>query len=318
MFSSQHAFKKLISNEFTNQSIKSILKKTTMNQVNSQHSKRTMVSSDYKKFREILRNSKHVVALTGAGISAESGVPTFRGSGGLWRKYRSQQLATPEAFTSNPALVWQFYAYRRDLVLSKQPNPAHYSLASLEEEIRIRNNGKLTVITQNIDELHRVAGTKNLIELHGTLFKTRCTRCGDININREEGRKLCEGLAKVNYANCDFNATEDVEIELDELPKCQKSKCNGLLRPHVVWFGESLEPGILEQCQKELKNCDLCLVIGTSSIVYPAAMFAPQVAMRGKPVAEFNIEPEPSSFEFGFHFQGSCATTLPRALKFDD
>lgn len=147
--------------------------------------------------------------------------------------------------------------------------------------------------------VHNSLGTKNIIELHGTLFKTRCTRCGDINVNREEGRKLSEGLAKVNYANCDFDSTEDVEISIDELPKCQKSKCNGLLRPHVVWFGESLEPGILEQCQKELKDCDLCLVIGTSSIVYPAAMFAPQVAIRGIPVAEFNIDAKPSSSEFG-------------------
>lgn len=116
------------------------------------------MSSDYSKFKEVLRNAKNVVAITGAGISAESGVPIFRGQGSLWHGYRSQVLATPEAFTNSPGLVWQFYAYRRDIVLSKQPNQAHYALAELEETIRLRNNGKLTVITQNIDELHKIAG----------------------------------------------------------------------------------------------------------------------------------------------------------------
>jgi len=269
----------------------------------------TRPSSDVAKFREILSNSKHVVCLTGAGISAESGVPTFRGSGGLWRKYRAQDLATPSAFAATPSLVWEFYSYRRELVLTKLANPAHYALADAEKRF-VSSGNKFTVITQNIDELHRRAGTDNLIELHGTLFKTRCTKCGDIAANHDS--PICPAMK--GKGDPDPSAM-DSDIPEKDLPHCKKSGCNGLLRPHVTWFGENLDPGVLDATQVELDQCDLCLIIGTSSVVYPAAAFAPAVAARGVPVAEFNLELTPSTDEFGFHFQGPCGTTLPEALR---
>lgn len=263
-------------------------------------------SSDYASFRSVFEKAKHIVALTGAGISAESGVPTFRGVGGLWRRYEAQNLATPSAFLSNPSLVWEFYSYRRDLVLSKRPNPAHMSLARAETELASEGR-RLVVITQNIDELHREAGTKNLLELHGTLFKTRCIKCGDIQENRES--PICTAMAGKGAPDPDV---EDARIPENELPRCKK--CTGLLRPYVVWFGESLDPDVLLAAQKELDQCDLCLVIGTSSVVYPAAMFAPEVANRGIPVAEFNLENTAGTDHFGYFFDGRCGSTLPKAL----
>ncbi|XP_055949531.1 NAD-dependent protein deacylase sirtuin-5, mitochondrial-like [Argiope bruennichi] len=267
---------------------------------------RKQPSSDMAAFRTVFQKSKHVVALTGAGISAESGIPTFRGAGGLWRKYNAQDLATPGAFLANPSLVWEFYSYRRDLVLSKKPNPAHHALAKAEAQLAAEGR-RLVVITQNIDELHRDAGTKNLLELHGTLFRTRCTKCGDTAENRAS--PICPALAGKGAPDPDV---PDARIPEQDLPRCVK--CAGLLRPHVVWFGESLDPDVLMAAQQELDQCDLCLVIGTSSVVYPAAMFAPAVADRGVPVAEFNIESTPGTENFGFHFEGFCGSTLPKAL----
>lgn len=258
-------------------------------------------------FREVFKSAQHVVALTGAGISAESGVPTFRGAGGIWRKYNAQDLATPTAFLSNPSLVWEFYHYRRDLVLQKRPNAAHIALANAEKHFQ-REGRTFLVITQNIDELHRAGGTQNLLELHGTLFKTRCTKCGHIDINKDNPITPALG----GRGAPDTDALE-APIPVGELPRCKK--CTGLLRPHVVWFGESLEPDVLAKASAELQKCDLCLVIGTSSVVYPAAMFAPEVAARGVPVAEFNLEATSGTENFGFHFDGPCGTTLPKALS---
>lgn len=263
-------------------------------------------SSDFASFREAFQKAKHIVALTGAGISAESGVPTFRGDGGLWRRYQAQNLATPQAFLSNPSLVWEFYSYRRSLVLSKRPNPAHMILAEVEQQLA-HEGRRLVVITQNIDELHKAAGTKNLLELHGTLFKTRCVKCGDIQSNKDN--PITPALAGKGEPDEDI---ADARIPEIELPRCKK--CTGLLRPHVVWFGESLDPDVLQAAQKELEDCDLCLVIGTSSVVYPAAMFAPEVANRGVPVAEFNLENTAGTDHFGFYFEGRCGSTLPKAL----
>lgn len=266
---------------------------------------RKQPSSDMAAFREKFKKASHIVALTGAGISAESGVPTFRGAGGYWRKYNAQDLATPSAFLSNPSLVWEFYSYRRDLVLSKKPNPAHVALAEAEKRLAFEGR-KLVVITQNIDELHRAAGTKNLLELHGTLFNTRCIKCGHISENRD-----CPISPALEGRGAPDPDVEDARIIEQELPRC--AKCSGLLRPHVVWFGESLDPEVLANAQKELDHCDLCLVIGTSSVVYPAAMFAPAVAARGVPVAEFNLETSGTE-NFGFYFEGPCGSTLPKAL----
>lgn len=260
--------------------------------------------SDMTQFRDALKKARHIVALTGAGISAESGIPTFRGAGGYWRHYPAQDVATPNAFLTNPSLVWEFYSYRRNLVLTKSPNPAHVALAEMEQRF-MEEGRRLVVITQNIDELHRVAGTKNLLELHGTLFKTRCTKCGHISENNDN--PICPALEGKGAPDA-----ADARIPEGELPRCQK--CSGLLRPHVVWFGESLDSDILVAAQEELQKCDLCLVIGTSSVVYPAAMFAPEVAQRGVPVAEFNLETTSGTDNFGFYFEGPCGSTLPKAL----
>ncbi|XP_048364396.1 NAD-dependent protein deacylase sirtuin-5, mitochondrial isoform X2 [Sphaerodactylus townsendi] len=263
-------------------------------------------SSNMADFREAFAKAKHIAIITGAGVSAESGVPTFRGAGGYWRKWQAQELATPEAFARNPSRVWEFYHYRRELMLSKHPNPAHISIA--ECEARLSKQGRsVVVITQNIDELHRKAGTKHLLEIHGSLFKTRCTSCGNVTENYKS--PICPALAGKGAPDPEV---KDAGIPVEDLPRCEN--CNGLLRPHVVWFGETLDSDILTAVEKELETCDLCLVVGTSSIVYPAAMFAPQVSARGVPVAEFNMESTPATDQFSFHFAGPCGTTLPPAL----
>ncbi|XP_071774512.2 NAD-dependent protein deacylase sirtuin-5, mitochondrial [Centroberyx gerrardi] len=265
-------------------------------------------SSDLAAFREIFSKAKHVAIITGAGVSAESGVPTFRGAGGYWRKWQAQDLATPGAFSQNPSRVWEFYHYRREVMLTKSPNPAHLAIAECEERLS-KQGRKVTVITQNIDELHRRAGSKNILEIHGSLFKTRCMSCGHESANHKS--PICPALEGKGAPD---PKTSDAGIPVEHLPRCEQVRCHGLLRPAVVWFGETLDSDILTHVEQELDNCDLCLVVGTSSIVYPAAMFAPQVAARGVPVAEFNMEDTPATMRFKFHFHGPCGTTLPPAL----
>ncbi|XP_039609941.1 NAD-dependent protein deacylase sirtuin-5, mitochondrial [Polypterus senegalus] len=265
-------------------------------------------SSDMAAFREIFAKAKHIAILTGAGVSAESGVPTFRGAGGFWRKWQAQDLAAPEAFSRNPSRVWEFYHYRREVMLTKNPNPAHLAIA--ECEARLSKQGRtVVVITQNIDELHTRAGSKNVFEIHGSLFKTRCINCGNVKENYRS--PICPALEGRGAPDPD---AVDVQIPVEHLPRCEEKGCNGLLRPNVVWFGETLDSDILSQVEKQLDVCDLCLVVGTSSIVYPAALFAPQAAARGVPVAEFNMGTTTATDSFKFHFQGPCGQTLPPAL----
>lgn len=269
----------------------------------------TRPSSDLAEFRKVFAKAQHIAIITGAGVSAESGVPTFRGAGGFWRKWQAQDLATPTAFSRSPSLVWEFYHYRREVMLTKEPNPAHLAIA--ECEARLAKQGRsVVVITQNIDELHRRAGSKHILEIHGSLFKTRCTMCGNVASNRKS--PICPALEGKGAPD---PKAEDARIPVEDLPRCERTGCNGLLRPHVVWFGETLDADILTAVEQELDACDLCLVVGTSSIVYPAAMFAPQVAARGVPVAEFNMEDTPATMRFRFHFEGPCGSTLPPALE---
>ncbi|XP_043194138.1 NAD-dependent protein deacylase-like isoform X2 [Amphibalanus amphitrite] len=249
-----------------------------------------------------------LTASSGAGVSAESGVPTFRGAGGWWRRYQAQNLATPGAFREQPSLVWEFYHYRRHNMASKQPNKAHEAIASLQQRWTAAGR-RCRVITQNIDGLHQRAGSQDVLELHGTLFKTRCTRCRHVEENRDD--PICPALAGTGAPD---PSTPSAHIPVKDLPRCRQPGCGGLLRPHVVWFGENLDAEVLGQAEAELEACDLCLVVGTSSVVYPAAMFAPSVAERGVPVAEFNLEPTPKTAEFGFHFTGPCGEILPEAL----
>lgn len=269
-------------------------------------------SSDLAAFREIFSKAKNIAILTGAGVSAESGVPTFRGAGGYWRKWQAQELATPEAFSRNPSRVWEFYHYRREVMLTKDPNPAHLAIAECEERLS-KQGREVTVITQNIDELHRRAGSKNILEIHGSLFRTRCMTCGHEAANYKS--PICAALEGKGAPD---PKTDDARIPIQHLPRCEETDCHGLLRPAVVWFGETLDSDILTCAEKVLDSCDLCLVVGTSSVVYPAAMFAPQVAARGVPVAEFNMENTPATMRFQFHFHGPCGSTLPPALAQHD
>jgi NAD-dependent deacetylase len=177
---------------------------------------------------------RNVVVFTGAGVSAESGIPTFRGAGGLWKNFRAEELATPEAFAREPALVWEWYEWRRGLIRDAKPNAAHEAIARLGAP----------VITQNVDGLHARAGAEDVIELHGNIFRVRCL---------EEGR---------TYVHPDTFP--------DLPPRC---RCGGMLRPDVVWFGESLPQGAVARTTALMAAADLLLVIGTSGVVYPAAGF---------------------------------------------
>jgi NAD-dependent deacetylase len=179
------------------------------------------------------RQPRQVVVFTGAGVSADSGIPTFRGEGGLWRNYRAEDLATPEAFARNPLLVWEWYEWRRSLVREAQPNAAHRAIASLLEAL---------VVTQNVDGLHARAGSRSIIELHGNLFRTRCVR---------------------------EQTTQQAEEAFPSLPPL--CDCGALLRPDVVWFGEMLPEGAFERAAHAARSADLLLVIGTSGAVFPAA-----------------------------------------------
>ena len=180
-----------------------------------------------------LRKPKRVVAFTGAGISADSAIPTFRGADGLWRNFRAEDLATPEAFHRNPELVWEWYEWRRDIIRRAQPNAAHFAISSLSN---------VTVVTQNVDGLHERAGATNIVELHGNIFRVRCTR----------ERRTFEAFER-------FDSMP---------PHCD---CGALLRPDVVWFGEMLDEENIARASTAIIGADLLLVIGTSGVVYPAA-----------------------------------------------
>ncbi len=219
-----------------------------------------------------------VAVLTGAGISAESGVPTFRGEEGLWRNYRAEQLATPGAFQRNPALVWEWYNWRRGLIGECIPNAAHETLAEMEAALP-----DFTLITQNVDGLHRLAGSRNVLEIHGNLWRIRCVGCGAM--------------------------AEDRSVPLPTPPHCPE--CDGLLRPDVVWFGESLPSGILEEAWAVAARCRTMLVIGTSAVVQPAASL-PMAALRnGAQLIEVNLAKTPLSSHAHEILRGPAAELLP-------
>lgn len=224
------------------------------------------------------RRPKRVVVFTGAGVSAESGIPTFRGAGGLWRNFRAEDLATPEAFARDPQMVWEWYEWRRGLVREAQPNAAHLAIARLEEA-----TGGVTVVTQNVDGLHARAGSRNLIELHGNLFRVRCTR---------------EGTTR-----------EAIEPFRDMPPRCS---CGAMLRPDVVWFGEMLPPGAMERSAERIREADLLLVIGTSGIVYPAAGL---VSLHRGLSIEINPQASGVSSACTFAIPTTAAAATPRIVE---
>jgi NAD-dependent deacetylase len=258
--------------------------------------------------REMISRAGAVLALTGAGISADSGLATFRGADGLWRNYRAQELATPEAFAEDPRLVWEWYGMRREAAASSQPNAAHLALARLAVE-----REGVTIVTQNVDGLHTRAaeqvasdgvmegevqitakGTSTTaeppLELHGCLFRVRCPRCGERCGHREP-----------------IDATS-----LSTLPTCRS--CKSMLRPDIVWFGEPLGDAI-EIAFSKAREADLCLVVGTSAVVQPAASIATVVHRSGGSIIEVNPEPTPLTPLASVSLRGGAAEIVPALVS---
>jgi NAD-dependent deacetylase len=223
---------------------------------------------------------RSVAVLTGAGISAESGVPTFRGPGGLWRSYRAEDLATPHAFGRDPGLVWEWYDWRRGVIGACQPNAAHETLVEMESRL-----DDFVLITQNVDGLHRLAGSRNVIELHGNIWRLRCTQ------------------------GC-RSPWEDRTIPLAEIPP-HCPHCGALARPDVVWFGESLPAEALATAFAAAQRCQVMLVIGTSAVVQPAASLPLVALQRGAYVVEINPQPTPLSDSVHQVLHGPATVALP-------
>lgn len=231
--------------------------------------------------RRWLRAARRVAVLTGAGISAESGIPTFRGQGGLWRQYRPEDLATPEAFDADPKLVWEWYNWRRSLIAKAQPNPGHRALAQLEERVP-----EFCLITQNVDGLHERAGSRMVVRLHGDIWTLRCTHCG---------------------LSC-----KNEDPELGELPP--RCACGGLQRPGVVWFGENLPAECWQRAEKASRAAEVFLVVGTSAVVMPAAGLAAVAKNAGARVIEVNADDTPLSGWVDASLRGPAGKILPELL----
>ncbi len=234
--------------------------------------------SQLEEARKLVAESLSIAVLTGAGISAESGIPTFRGAGGLWRQYRPEQLATPEAFAQDPLLVWEWYNWRRELIAKALPNAAHVALAKLEQEKK-----NFTLITQNVDGLHDRAGSRRILKLHGDIWRLRCVECG------------------VHWP--------DLRPTLPELPP--HCACGGLARPGVVWFGEALPEGIMQEAERAVASAAVFLVIGTSAVVYPAAGLVPYAKRAGATVIEINTEATAFTQDVDIALQGRAGEVLP-------
>jgi NAD-dependent deacetylase len=226
-----------------------------------------------------IKAAKRLTVLTGAGVSAASGVPTFRGPEGLWRRFRPEDLATPEAFARDPHLVWEWYGWRREKIAACQPNQAHAVIARWSQA-----NPQCRVVTQNVDDLHVRAGTARLTRIHGSIWELSC------------------------FDRCGAQPWRDERVPLREVPRCPY--CGGLARPAVVWFGEQLDPANLEAAS-QATACDVCLTVGTSAVVYPAAGLIHEARRHGAFTAEINLEATPSSSMVDIAIQGAAETVLP-------
>lgn len=230
---------------------------------------------------ERLRGAQRLTILTGAGVSAASGVPTFRGAGGLWRAYRPEDLATPEAFARDPRLVWEWYAWRRETIAACRPNAAHDAIARWSREMP-----GCRVITQNVDDLHVRAGTARLTRLHGSIWELSCTR------------------------RCGAGRWRDERVPLPDVPpRCPS--CGALARPAVVWFGESLDADDIAAATAAT-DCDLFLTVGTASVVYPAAGLVDEARRRGAFTAEVNLDATPASGLVDIAIAGAAEEILPQ------
>jgi NAD-dependent protein deacetylase/lipoamidase len=235
-----------------------------------------------KRLVQRLTCEARITVLTGAGVSAASGVPTFRGTDGLWKNFRPETLATPEAFARDPKLVWEWYAWRRSCIAACDPNPAHHVLADWS-----RRFPNFRLITQNVDGLHESAGTENTIRLHGSIWEVSCW----------------EGCAKAP------TRWRDETLSFDEVPpRCPH--CGGLIRPGVVWFGEMLDPDVVRKAS-EAAECDVFITIGTSAIVYPAAGFLASAKQHGAFTAEINPEATPATSTVDLALRGGAEQILP-------
>lgn len=240
---------------------------------------------------DALAAARRVAVLTGAGVSAESGVPTFRASDGLWEGHRIEDVASPDGFRRDPKLVWQFYNARRANVAQVKPNPGHAALAELEA----RFPDGFTLVTQNVDGLHQQAGSTGVLEVHGSLRRTRCTECGAV---RDRGLET-----------------------LPDMPTCDL--CGGLLRPDIVWFREMLPTRVWEQAVEAAEACDVFLVVGTSAVVHPAAGLIHLAHRRsewlgrgeGATVIEANLTRTVASDAADVGLYGPSGETLPRVLE---
>jgi NAD-dependent deacetylase len=235
------------------------------------------------EFLSLLRRTSKLVALTGAGVSQESGLRTFRDAQvGLWAQYKPEDLASPEAFARDPKLIWDWYAWRREAVKGVRPNPGHYALVEFEKRA-----SQFALITQNVDGLHRMAGSLNVLELHGNIQRVRCSEC--------------------------YTLTETWGDDTESVPQC--GSCGGLLRPDVVWFGESLPLKQLEAAVEATRSCDVFFSIGTSGVVQPAASLAYAARNKGAIVVEINAEPTPLTPKVDYAFHGKSGEILPELVK---
>jgi len=243
------------------------------------------VSDSVEAARRTIAAARHIAVLTGAGISAESGIPTFRDAQtGLWARYDPMQLATEEGFRADPSLVWRWYAWRRGLVAAAQPNAGHHALADAEARF-----DRVRVVTQNVDGLHARAGSTNLTELHGNLMRTICIdRCG-------------------------YREAAPARLPAGEPPRCPR--CGAFLRPGVVWFGEMLDPHDLQAASAEAAACDVMLVVGTSGLVYPAAGLPAAARRAGADVITVNPEATELDGIATVAIRGKAAVVLPRLLE---
>jgi NAD-dependent deacetylase len=229
-----------------------------------------------------------VVVLSGAGVSQESGLGTFRGAGGVWQRFRAEDLATAEAFARAPALVWGWYAERFAAMCRAEPNPAHRTIASWDDRFP-----SLTVVTQNVDGLHQRAGSRDVVELHGTLGRSHCADCG-------RSRPTAELI--------DPETGSDPAVAQREPPGCS---CGGLFRPSVVWFGEALPAAAFERAHRLARESEIFLVVGTSAEVWPAAGLIEVAAGAGALVVEVNVEPSALAHRVAVELTGAAGAVLP-------
>jgi len=235
-----------------------------------------------KKLLERLEDAKNIVFFTGAGISAESGIDTFRGKGGLWTKLKPEELANFDAFMRNPDMVWEWYQYRRKIIDETKPNAAHLTIAEMEKYF-----DNVVVVTQNVDNLHGRAGSKTIYELHGNIERNYCIKCETV------------------YSSKDFSYEGNV-------PHC---KCGGLIRPDIVWFGEMLPQDVFSSAEKAANECDIIFVVGTSAVVYPAAYIPIDAKRSGAYLVEINLEKTELSHMADESYFGKAGEVLPLLLQ---